>query len=208
MIFEEFYQAPRSPDMSREGLGLGLSIVRRIAELLGHPLEVQSKVDEGSCFSVSVPRVTSAPAIAEPLADAREAGTPRTGLVVVVDDDVAVARATAMLLETAGLEVVAVTGTAEALDELKSRDAPSLLICDYHIGSAETGVDAIAAIRKAAALEVPAILISGDTSQAMLETPKAMKRCHLLSKPVEADQLLTLVARLIDAPDSGRGGGL
>jgi DNA-binding NtrC family response regulator len=153
-----------------------------------------------------VPRVASAAAMAEPLTDAWEAGAPRTGLVVVIEYDVTVARATAMLLETAGLEVVAATGTAAALDELRSRDVPSLLICDYHIGSAETGVDAIAAMRKAVAFEVPAILISGDTSQAMLETPKAMKRCHLLSKPVEADQLLTLVARLIDAPDSGRGG--
>lgn len=55
MIFEEFHQLG-NPERDREqGLGLGLAIVRRLATLLGHRIDVQSRVGRGSCFSVALP---------------------------------------------------------------------------------------------------------------------------------------------------------
>jgi PAS domain S-box-containing protein len=197
LIFDEFYQSARPPGQAREGLGLGLSIVRRTADLLGHALEVTSTVGEGSCFAVSVPRVGAAAARERPQLPEKASAMPG-GLVLVVDDDSAVADATALLLGTMDLEVMVAAGADHARRTLLERGVePRLLICDYHLGTASNGVDAIAAIRGACGREIPAILVSGDTSSAIASRLEAVTRCHLLSKPVDADELMSLVERLL-----------
>jgi two-component system, sensor histidine kinase len=199
-IFEEFYQPARPSGQRKEGLGLGLSIVRRLTSLLGHELEVKSTVGSGSCFTVGVPRGNAPQPLAQPVpARATNAG-PNGHLVLVVDDEPAVADATAMLLGVMGFDVIVAADSEQANRRLLERArTPNLLICDFHLDRGETGIDAIRAIRETAQQSVPAILVSGDTSSAM---PKALQRidggCHLLSKPVDADELLDLVARLLD----------
>lgn len=59
-IFKEFYQVPAAVDGERDGVGLGLSIARRIASLLESSLEVTSVPGQGSCFALRVPRSQAA----------------------------------------------------------------------------------------------------------------------------------------------------
>ncbi len=200
LIFDEFYQSGRAPGQAREGLGLGLSIVRRTAELLGYRLEVESTLGKGSCFAFCVP------AAAAPNVEERKpsAGTPShapsQGLVLVVDDDAAVGAATAMLLKTMGLEVITATDVERAECALGQRGAPpGLVIADYHLGPGRNGLDAIAAVRAAAGYAVPAILVSGDTSAGIAERLRGVDDCHLLRKPVDADELMSLSERLVQA---------
>jgi signal transduction histidine kinase len=68
-IFEEFQQASRGSDRSREGTGLGLSLSKRIVELHGGRLDVESEVGKGSTFTVTLPFV-QAP-VATPVENAR-----------------------------------------------------------------------------------------------------------------------------------------
>ncbi|MDH3546030.1 MAG: PAS domain S-box protein, partial [Gammaproteobacteria bacterium] len=88
MIFQEFYQG-QSPRGNKEGFGLGLAIVRRLADLLGHEISVQSEPGQGSCFSVSVPVVD----VSVAHADDDETGdtvvdASASGLIVLIEDDV------------------------------------------------------------------------------------------------------------------------
>ena len=111
-IFEEFRRCEDDPARAGEGLGLGLSIVERLARLLGHRIDVASTPGRGSTFSVTLPRVRV-------LAAADEA-TSRPGLggdlggtsVLVVEDDAAILDATRRQLEQWGCRVLAAASAA------------------------------------------------------------------------------------------------
>lgn len=202
-IFEEFYQLPRETEQ-REGLGLGLSIVRRITDLLGHRLAVESTLGSGTRFSISVPRsASSSPGNALSLAGPRQ--SKRTGAsILVVDDDLSVAKATAVLLRCEGYVVALAASTEQACNLLVGQHpGPDAVVCDYHLGARESGIDAIRAFRAVLKREVPAILVTGDTSSEMAKATVEIGNCHLLSKPVNSDALLELIASSCCAPARG-----
>lgn len=208
-IFEDFYQRrDETSRMATEGAGLGLSIARRIAGLLGCELEARSTVGKGSHFCLTVPR-SAAPDAGEDYTDGcASAELFDDRLVVVIDDDAAVGDATIMLLSSLGVRSFAVPTAARALERLGEFDAPpDLLICDYHLGEAGNGLDAIREVRAATALELPVILVSGDTSPSMERIAAEIPDCHLLSKPVAADVLLDLIANLMRSRASKRSVG-
>lgn len=191
-IFEEFHQlggGTRRP----EGLGLGLSIVKRTAEILGCDLHVDSKPGEGSVFSVVVPQGESAGVA---LSEATTASTPEltTGLIIVVDDEPAVLDATEMFLKLEGFEVLTAASEIEAIAGLSGR-TPDLLITDYHLRDEKTGVEIIRSVRDQSSTDIPVILVSGDTSDAIVT--EDLKDVRFLTKPVNADELLSEVRRQI-----------
>lgn len=199
LIFEEFYQAPRSGGGPREGLGLGLSIVRRVADLLALRLDVESTPGKGSCFRLRVPRGSEperapAPAAAAP-ADSAVRGSP---VVLVIDDDDAVAASTVLLLKVEGFRPVKARdhdGARRLLDELEG--PPDLVISDYHLGDGPSGAEIIRMVRQVTGRPVPALLVTGDTSSAAAELAGRLPDCHLLSKPIVGDELLRLLRRTL-----------
>jgi PAS domain S-box-containing protein len=200
-IFADFYQVAREERRRKEGVGLGLAIVRRLADLLGHSLEVVSEPGTGSCFSVVVPAGDGGRSIARPESTTESSpsangdGGPRT--VVIVEDDDAVAAATAMLFQLLGHRVLIGRDSASALDALAAADEPpALVICDYHLGGRESGARAIDRIRQALGTAVPAILLSGDTSSRVQEEARSLADCRLLTKPVDADELIATAETL------------
>lgn len=188
-IFDEFYQLHRAPGEPREGLGLGLSIVHRLAELLDHPLDVESTPGEGTCFAVTLPR-GAMPADTSGSAAGLDdlAGTLR---VLLIDDDAAVARATTMLLESAAHKVGLAATCKEAIAVLDARGMPDVIVADFHLGGGRTGIETIAALREACGQQIPAILVTGDTSSAVATQAAGVEACRILSKPVDANRLLT-----------------
>jgi PAS domain S-box-containing protein len=199
-IFDEFYQAPEHEGAwPREGAGLGLAIARRMAALLGCSLQVTSTVGEGSCFSLTVPR-SDAPAAADEgsAATGTDPRFPADSTVMIIDDDRAVANATAMFLGSVKIDCITAESSSSGLSAIESLgQAPGLLICDFHLGSEETGVDVIRSIRRTVGADIPAILVSGDTSSHLAETYQELERCWLLSKPVDTDELLRLCSELL-----------
>jgi PAS domain S-box-containing protein len=191
-IFEEFHQTETGTTRP-EGLGLGLSIVKRTADLLGCRVDVSSNPGEGSIFSVIVPQgeIFRIPAReVEPDSQVE----PATGLVLIIDDEPAVLDATAMLLKLEGFDVVTAASESEALGALGSR-TPDLLITDYHLRGGATGVEVVRSIRNKATVSIPTILVSGDTSDAIAVND--LDETSFLTKPVDTDDLLSEIRKKI-----------
>ena len=194
-IFDEFYQVDRGSQRP-EGLGLGLSIVKRLAHLLGHEIGVESVVGEGTAFSVTLPRAVLAATRAKSGAGA--AAESAKGGILVVDDEAAVARATSHLLELEGFDVRVANGKEEALEHVASA-VPDVIVSDHHLRGLETGVDVVAAVRARLGRSVPAIFVTGVTSKIAGADVK-VGNAILLSKPTKIDELLGAIQRHVGRP--------
>lgn len=189
-IFREFHQCKPSGG-SKEGFGLGLAIVRRLADLLEHPVAVESEPGKGSRFTVSTPIVESADEIQERGASGRLAHDGLvSGLIILIEDDVNVANAWGLLLEAEGYEIATAASAAEARALVNHLDVtPTLLISDFHLLDGSTGVEAVAEIRRFYDKNIPAFIVSGDTSKVVKEA-RTVENCTLMSKPVSTERLL------------------
>jgi CheY-like chemotaxis protein len=194
-IFEEFYQVGNPGRHSGRGLGLGLAIVRRLADLLGYSVTLRSQSDRGSRFSVRVPLgrkprqdvACAAPvAAADPLADK---------LILVVDDEVAIIEGMRAALSAWGCAVATGTSAETALAALGGMERyPDLVVADYRLQGTETGLDVIVRIRHELGFAVPAILITGTIADDELQQGVAAIGCEVLHKPVIARDLQQRIA--------------
>lgn len=204
-IFEEFFQIGGSPNTVGDGYGLGLSIVQRIVRLLDLKLEVTSEIGKGSTFALLVPasrlRLPSEPMH---LTDTRRTAdaSARRPRALLVEDDQAVRRATSMLLKIAGYQVTETACVSQAIAEVREQRNVDLLITDYHLGSTETGMDAIMAVRAEIGSDLRALLITGDTSSAVKQLEHDANT-RIASKPIQADEFL----RLLDVLQRGARAG-
>lgn len=199
-IFDEFYQVGVAANTQRDGYGLGLSIVQRVARLLDLRVAVQSQPGRGSAFSLEIPAAHPADA-EEPATTQRPERAPRAGAshhLLLVEDDPGVRNATRMFLRGEAYRVTTAASSEEALARLEENPDIRLVISDYHLEDDRTGVDVIAAARARLGSDLRAILVTGDTSPAI-----AALQCdgHLqvTSKPIDPDQLLRLIQSLLAA---------
>jgi CheY-like chemotaxis protein len=201
-IFREFVQLD-SPDRDRgKGLGLGLAIVARLAPLLGSRVQLRSVPGRGSMFAISVPlaeaqderkAVSSFPSYYEPTQRAPLRGV----FAVVVDDDEAARAALQGLLVGWGCLTLAARGGTDALAMLAQHDrAPELVICDYHLGNGENGIEAIRRIQAASERSMPAILVTGDANPEVLRVAREHQH-PVLRKPVAPAKLRALLNQLL-----------
>lgn len=204
-IFDEFYQAADRD--RREGLGLGLAIVKRLTRLLNATLTLRSVPGRGSVFKLRLPR--SAPPVAIPTKDPSESrrtlSAVADAVVLVIDDDPQVLDAMGETISSWGMHAVTARSLRQALDRMPECGRyPDAIISDFRLSDRETGIDAVARIRHELGIDVPAMIVTGDTA------PKSLRliqdsglRC--LSKPVTADRLLHALGSLI-ATDNGTPG--
>ncbi len=198
-IYDEFYQVGVPTNSSRDGYGLGLSIVRRLVSLLGLKLEVSSEVGNGSTFALDLPlgaaAATAPGGRTAPALTARQAAAPE---VLLVEDDPAVRDATRLLLKVEGYRVLTAATLAEALALAAEHPQLELLITDYHLSNGETGTEVIATLRQRLGRHLAAVLMTGDTSSAVRELQRDAS-VRLASKPIHAEELLTLLKQLLGA---------
>jgi CheY-like chemotaxis protein/anti-sigma regulatory factor (Ser/Thr protein kinase) len=188
-VFEEFVQLDNTARNREQGLGLGLSIVSRAAQLLNHPLRLRSMPGRGSMFSVAVPRAQGG--VPRDITVPTRASAQQTGTVIVVDDDASAREALEDLLSAHGYDVIAVTSIQQARERLEGRSITALMIvADYRLGENVTGVEAIRAIQPLLARPAPAIIVTGDTSPDRIREARA-SGYPLLHKPLEASTLLS-----------------
>lgn len=202
-IFEEFFRLHATTQDDAKGLGLGLSIVQRTAELLGHPLRVRSVPGHGSMFEVCVPRTghETAPGMSEASTPA-DAEVLRGAFVLVVDDDGDNCDALAALCRQWGCTVLTASGHNEALQALAGHlRSPDLILTDHRLGGSHDGFGLIEAVHQALDQPVPAIVVTADTDAALALRAHALGAA-LLHKPAGIDQLLRAVlAALGNLPD-------
>jgi signal transduction histidine kinase len=194
LIFKEF-QRLSSTSRKTRGLGLGLSIVERIAKVLQHEISVESVLGRGSVFRITLP-------IAVPVSDTIEPDqltVPRVGqikgcAVLCIDNE-------EQILD--GMEELLSNWQCPALKALNARDAvkkiseegftPDILLVDYHLDE-NTGMEAISYLRSELSYNIPAIIITADRSPEITEKIRAAGH-HLLRKPLKPAQLRALMAQ-------------
>jgi signal transduction histidine kinase/ActR/RegA family two-component response regulator len=193
-IFGEFFKlqsAALSP-----GLGLGLYIVKGLANQLGHTLDVSSQVGKGSVFRISVPLVDMSAS-----ADVPSASEPRANLlagrtVLVVDDAPTVLSAITTVLDGWGCRVLAAASGEEALALFSAhRDEISVVLCDYEIPGSIDGLEVLGRI-KATGKHVSSILVTGDTSP-LLQNAAEQAGYLTLHKPVQPNKLHAVMTQLL-----------
>jgi len=192
LIYREFQRIDGRTGNARR-LGLGLSIVDRISQLLTTEVSLESLVGRGSVFSVDVPRTDAA--AAHDVTKPAPSKSPLDGIVVVcIDNEPAMLEGMKTLLGNWGCTVIGATSAEEAVDQIGSGEpAPDVIFADYHLDRG-TGDEAIARIREHVAFEVPGVIITADYSQ---EREKAVREAGLsmLRKPIKAGSVRALLSK-------------
>jgi signal transduction histidine kinase len=195
-VFDEFFQVNRHAQGHASGLGLGLSIVKRLAQLLDMAVELHSTPGHGTIVRLRLPRADAAalrlvaPPPVAPSCDLR-------GMrVLVLDDEPAIRAGMATLLKRLGCEVASAATVDAARTEALSF-APQIVLADYRLGDGPSGIDAIAALRSDRP-SLRALLISGDTAPDRLREASE-SGIPLLHKPVTMDQLRRALSALLTA---------
>jgi PAS domain S-box-containing protein len=215
-IFQEFQQLGNPARERGGGHGIGLAIVRRAVDVLGHRLTVRSQPGRGSRFSVDLPLTTegdaaaaSGPTLPGPgsLGTAARAHSAEGRLaegrdslpVLLLEDDPLVLMATRMLLEDIGCTVTearTVDEAEQALIPLQGTGAePALLLADYRLPGGTNGLDGVLRLRRRVGPRLAAALITGDVTDALEPVARAAD-VDLLRKPVRPDELHRLIARV------------
>lgn len=192
-VFEEFQRL--DSEHETRGMGLGLSIVRRACNLLGHELTLRSELGRGSIFSVDLPLVEGAELEDTRRSDANGAAD-EVGLnliSVVIENEPEVLRAMTQTLERWGASVAPAHSTAEACAAMAELGLPpDIIIADYHLGGSDNGLHSIEKLRTTWGSQIPAVLVTADYSSALANEARRMG-VDVLSKPVEPQKLRSLI---------------
>jgi len=194
-IFGEFHQLDNLARERSKGLGLGLAIVERLADLLGHAVDVRSRPGKGSVFAVEVPLLGRDTPAWRPRHVAPEAteSARQSGAILVVEDDPSVREMLALLLEGEGHHTTTAEDGRKALEfAMQGTIRPDLLVADYNLPKGLNGLQVVAELRETLGYEIPAIILSGDISTDTLREIAQGGHLHL-NKPVKAKELMDLI---------------
>ena len=195
-IFLEFNQLDVGRAADRKGVGLGLAIVERIAEILRYPIAVRSWPGRGSMFSIEVPLSADMPLPISQLPVQPTTGNPLPGRrLLVIDNEVSILESMRALLGQWGCEVVTATDQAGALLALQGR-APELILADYHLDHGVVGCAVVKHLREHFERKIPAVIITADRTD---QCRRALRRLEapLLNKPVKPGKLRAVLSQLL-----------
>ena len=196
-VFDEFAQLNNPGRNSEQGLGLGLSIVRQLAEVMGHALRLKSARGEGARFQITLP-LKSAPA-STVLLPTQSAPVSNRG-VLLLEDDHASREAMSALLERWGFSVKACADVSSALS-VTDQFAPDLFISDYRLADHCDGLAAIALVREKIGSELPALLVTAD-ADIHLNARCQEQGVTLLAKPLLPVKLRKALAVALKQPSA------
>jgi CheY-like chemotaxis protein len=193
-VFKEFHRLDHGARVAR-GVGLGLSIVERIARVLDCEVVLKSKFGRGSRFSVAVPLASAAvdkPAL--PAIPRSAAGSLAGTTVLCIDNEPSILDGMRVLLGGWGCRVLTATDLTAALAAIAgSGHEPDGLLVDYHLDGSN-GVGAITELRRRHGGDLPAILVTADRSVLVREEARTAA-VQLLNKPVKPAALRALLTQ-------------
>ncbi|GJD98263.1 hybrid sensor histidine kinase/response regulator [Methylobacterium isbiliense] len=195
LIFEEFHRGGRESVDGEIALGLGLSIVRRSAEALGHRLTLASRVGHGSRFTLMLPQAApEAPRPVQPVV----LPTSLTGArIAVIENDRGALEALARLFQHWDAYALAARDHLSLMRLMPgSTWVPDVIIADYHLDGGACGLDTVTWLRSIHASNIPAVVTTADHS-AEVEAHVRAVGCELIHKPIKPAQLRALLAHLL-----------
>ncbi len=202
-IFQEYHQLDNAARQRSRGLGLGLSIVQRLAEFLGHKVQVNSIPGRGSGFSIQIQvplsplplAIESFPIVA---GDRRPSALDhRTADLLLIEDDSSVRDLLSQVLDDEGHRITAVSDGAAALALISTGAfAPDLVLTDYNLPNGMDGVAVTTRLREELRRRVPVIVLTGDISKDTLRKI-AQHDCVQLNKPIKPAELTAVIQRLL-----------
>jgi len=193
-IFKEFHRLEQGARIAR-GLGLGLSIVERLARVLNHGIALDANRGGGSVFSVTVPIAndvthTSAVTSSTPVARTSMSGA----LIVCIENDLTILDGMKTLLTAWDAEVLIAADPETAFDAIGADGGRITgLLVDYHLDRGN-GIAAIREVRRRYGDHIPAILITADRSP-HVRTAAAQEKVAVLNKPVKPASLRALLGQ-------------
>ena len=199
-IFDEYVQLGNPGRIRKHGLGLGLSIVQRLAALLDHPVSLRSEPGRGSVFAVEVPIAASRNTEAESPEHQQALATTEGTKVLFIEDDPDVREATSLILKLKGYDVRAAGSGEEAYAAIADSDEiPDLILSDFRLPGRENGAQVVQRVRTLLDSEVPVVFMTGDTSEARIRETR-MPYCDVLRKPIDGDKLLRALSDALVRP--------
>jgi Na+/proline symporter/signal transduction histidine kinase len=194
LIFREFQRLDEGAKIAR-GLGLGLSIVERIARVLDHKVDLRSQAQRGTRFSVDVPLSSAPPSSQAPREPAVADRSQLLGTTVLcIDNEPKVLDGMDALLGGWGCRVLKAPDLAAGMVAVsEARVTLNGLLVDYHLDKGN-GIEAIAELRRRFGAELPAILITADRSPHVRDEARALG-VQVLNKPVRPAALRALMAQ-------------
>ncbi|RWJ04869.1 MAG: hybrid sensor histidine kinase/response regulator [Mesorhizobium sp.] len=186
-VFEEFYRVRQRGDRDVDGVGLGLPIVRRLADLMGLAVSIQSRKGHGTGVVIEGLEDLPAPAVGHARPAPPRASTMLTGTrVLLVEDDEAALLATKSLLQKWGCSVQAETAVPRTGCDC------DILVTDFDLGEKTTGKDCIERVRALSGREMPAIVMTGH-DEARVRAELGDESVPILTKPVRPAELRSLL---------------
>lgn len=193
-IFMEFQRLDAGAKVAR-GLGLGLSIVERIARVLNHKIDVRSTAGRGSRFSVDVPLSSAVPATQpQPRAVSIDRSQLVGTIVLCIDNEPKILDGMETLLGGWGCQVLKAPDLPVAIEAIaEAKTAPNGLLVDYHLDKGN-GIEAIVELRRRFGADLPAILITADRSPHVRDEARNAD-VQVLNKPIKPAALRALMAQ-------------
>ncbi|HRJ68219.1 MAG TPA: PAS domain-containing hybrid sensor histidine kinase/response regulator [Beijerinckiaceae bacterium] len=191
IIFKEFQRLDQGARVAR-GLGLGLSIVERIARVLNHRIAVTSTAGKGSTFSLEAPIASAEPVTFVPPEVTNASQQPLAGLhVLAIDNDPTILDGLRTLLEGWGCVVATAASFDDAKRTLRLAGNPDVILADYHLDNSD-GLDLVRRLRKHARIDLPAVLITADRSTEVRDRAAEMGM-QVLNKPLKPAALRAIL---------------
>ncbi len=188
-IFDEFVQLNNPARDRSKGIGLGLSIVQRLSELMEIPVKVESTLNEGSVFSIGVPLGNELHSIRFKSESTHQDRYLGDLFVLVVDDEIAIQNAMSSLLRKWSCQVLIAGSADEAFEALVDFDMPpDVAIVDLRLRSGESGLQVINSIQDAFDDPVPSLILTGDIAAERLLEVQASE-IPIMHKPCDVDAL-------------------
>lgn len=200
-VFKPFYQVGEVQPNRLHGIGLGLAIVHRLAHRLGLAVDLRSEPGRGSHFSVSLPGTTlQAPKLGRSKDKALEPASFNGAHVMVVDGEADIRAVMETLLTAWGCSVSTAATPEEATSKASEMArAPQLLICNHWLSPQVTGLQLIERLRDEFNADLPALVVTGDTSADVVRAVQQAE-CELLYKPVDPRALRRSIHALLNRP--------
>ena len=196
-IFEEFHQLDNPAREHNRGFGLGLSIVQRLVNLLGHSVDVQSRPGKGSVFAVETRLGGQQPgALPRRRRSSTVQNTGCHAAILVIEDDPSIREMLALLFTSEGHRTATAADGKQALALARGTIRPDIVVAGYSLPNGMTGLQVVAGVREALGRKIPAVILTGDIST---DTMREITRgsCVQRNKPVRAEELTHLIQYLL-----------